>query len=160
MDGAFEDLLSDSDDEDSDKIGKAEQRAELLIAKVASREGCSYPAAMQYILDHPKLMEQAGVNKSKLKYFSLDTYLGRDKLKRKLFEKTIPVLGISYQQELRNVLALYFGSTLDLNSIIKNWSSYEWPVEILFLFIFRVLGCFLCLYVCCHSQYESQYGCG
>ena len=51
-------LLSDSDDDDKNKIGKAEQRAELLIAKVASREGCSYPAAMQLILDNPKWMEQ------------------------------------------------------------------------------------------------------
>ena len=136
MDGTFDDLLSDSDDEDSDKIGKAEQRAELLIAKVASREGCSYPAAMQMILNNPKMMEKAGVSRSKMKYFSLDTHLGREKFKRKLFEKTIN--GIGYQQELRNVLQLYFGNNINLQSIIKNWSSYEWPDEILLLFIFQI----------------------
>ena len=74
MDGTFEDLCSDSDDDDSESNRKAEQRAELLIAKVASREGCSYPAAMKKILANPSWMDQAGVTKSKIKKFSLDTY--------------------------------------------------------------------------------------
>ena len=77
---------------------------------------------MRYILANPTCMDKAGVTKRKMKQFSLDTHRGRDKFKRKLFEKTIN--GIGYQQELRHVLELYFGNQLNLTKIIKNWSSY------------------------------------
>ena len=136
MDATFDDLYSDSDDDDSQSNRKAEQRAELLIAQVASRDNCSYPAAMQTILANTELMENAGVTKSKLKHFSLDTPLGRSKFQRKLFEKSLN--GISYQQELRNVLELYFGSNLSLTKIVKNWSSYDWPFEITLLYIYQI----------------------
>ena len=136
MDATFDDLCSDSDDDDTEASRKVEQRAEILIAQVASKHGCSYQAAMQYIISHPKLMEKAGVNKSKMKYFSLDTHLGRDKLKRKLFEKTIVKIG--YQQQLREILEIYFGSQLSLSSIIKNWSSFDWPYEILMLYVYEI----------------------
>ena len=136
MDDTFEDLCSDSDDDDTEASRKAEQRADMLIATVASKEGCSYQAAMQIIVNNPKLMEKAGVTKSKMKHFSLDTHLGREKLKRKIFEKTI--IGIGYQQELREILKLYFGSQLTLSSIIKNWSSCDWPFEILILYVYQI----------------------
>ena len=136
MDDTFEDLCSDSDDDDTEASRKAEQRADMLIATIASKEGCSYQAAMQMIINNPKLMEKAGVTKSKMKHFSLDTHLGREKLKRKLFEKTI--IKIGYQQELREILKLYFGSQLNLSSIIKNWSSCDWPYEILLLYVYEI----------------------
>ena len=135
MDG-FDEFGSDSDDDDSEANRKAELRAEILIAKVASAEGCSYPAAMRHILANPGCMDKAGVTKRKMKHFSLDTHRGRDKFKRKLFEKTIN--GIGYQQELRHVLELYFGSQLNLTKIIKNWSSYDWPFEITLLYIYQI----------------------
>ena len=136
MDDTFEDLCSDSDDDDDEASRKAEQRADMLIATVASKEGCSYQAAMQLIINNPKLMEKAGVTKSKMKHFSLDTYLGREKLKRKLFEKTI--IRIGYQQQLREILKLYFGSQVTLKSIIKNWSTCDWPFEILILYVYEI----------------------
>ena len=136
LDDTFEDLCSDSDDDDTEASRKAEQRADMLIATIASKEGCSYQAAMQMIVDNPKLMAKAGVTKSKMKHFSMDTHLGREKFKRKLFEKTI--IGIGYQQELREILKLYFGSQLTLSSIIKNWSTCDWPFEILILYVFEI----------------------
>ena len=132
----MDDFLSDSDDDAIESNNKHEQRADILIAKVASMEGCSYPAAMQKILDNPKWMEKAGVTKSKLKQFALEQYGGRDKLKRKLFEKTINAIG--YQQQLRAVMELYFGSQLTLKRLVSDWSKYEWPFEIILLYIYQI----------------------
>ena len=81
-------------------------------------------------------MQKAGVSRSKFKRFSLDCFNGRDKFKKKLFEETIN--GIGYQQQLRNVLEIYFGPNLTLKNLVKNWSQYEWPFEITLLYVYQI----------------------
>ena len=134
-------ILSDTDDETetSGKELREDQRADLLIQQVREQFACNYDEATRRILEKPTVyLKGVQVSERRVKKLDPKTQRGREKLAIDLFRQVAN--SCPRQQNLLDILALYHGKKYKRDRAIVHCFEYKWPVNILELYLLRILN--------------------